>query len=53
MGKEELENKINLLSENPELINKLTDEELEYLIVYLSKEINKKEEILKGNIEAE
>ena len=51
MEKDELENKISLLSENPELINKLTDEELEYLIAYLGEEIKKKEAILKGNQE--
>ena len=48
----ELDDLINTFTEQPELVDNLTDEQVEYLTKYLEAKIKEKEEFLKSKEEA-
>ncbi len=48
----EIDDLINTFTEQPELVDNLTDEQVEYLTKYLEAKIKEKEEFLKSKEEA-
>ena len=46
MSLDNIEELVNVLADNPDYVDKLNEEQVDYLINYLEKEIEKEEKIL-------